>query len=55
MASVLVFNEPDAFRVLDIDAPPERIVRAVNQGRWEEYLPVSMGLFLPINRVASWW
>ncbi|QRN82176.1 helix-turn-helix transcriptional regulator [Chloroflexota bacterium] len=43
MASVLVFNEPDAFRVLDVDAPPERIVRAVNQGRWEEYLPGEHG------------
>ncbi len=43
MASVLVFNEPDAFRVLDVDAPPERIVRAVNQGRWETYLPGERG------------
>ena len=43
MASVLVFNEPDAFRVLDVDAPPERIVRAVNQGRWELYLPDEQG------------
>ncbi|MBG0787676.1 MAG: hypothetical protein H0S79_21515 [Anaerolineaceae bacterium] len=43
MASVLVFNEPDAFRVLDVDAPPERIVRAVNQGCWEEYLPGEHG------------
>ena len=43
MASVLVFNEPDAFRVLDIDAPAERIVRAVNQGRWELYLPDEQG------------
>lgn len=39
MASVLVFKEPDGFRVLDVDAPPERIVRAVNQGRWATYLP----------------
>jgi len=39
MASVLIFKEPDGFRVLDVDAPPERIVRAVNQGRWEAYLP----------------
>jgi len=43
MASVLVFYEPDAFRVLDIDAPPERIVRAVNRGQWEEYLPDERG------------
>ncbi len=26
-----------------MDAPPERIVRAVNQGRWEEYLPGEHG------------
>ena len=43
MASVLVFKEPDGFRVLDIDAPPERIVRAINQGRWDVYLPGESG------------
>ena len=43
MARVLIFREPDAFGVLEVDAPPERIVRAVNQGRWEAYLPGESG------------
>ncbi len=43
MTRVLIFKEPDAFGVLDVNAPPERIVRAVNQGRWENYLPDERG------------
>jgi DNA-binding CsgD family transcriptional regulator len=43
MTRVLIFKEPDAFGVLEINAPAERIVRAVNQGRWEEYLPNTRG------------
>lgn len=43
MARVLIFKEPDAFGVLEVDAPPEQIVRAVNQGRWEVYLPEESG------------
>jgi DNA-binding NarL/FixJ family response regulator len=43
MARVLIFKEPDAFGVLEFDAPPEQIVRDVNQGRWAAYLPGESG------------
>jgi DNA-binding CsgD family transcriptional regulator len=43
MTRVLIFKEPDAFGVMEVNAPPERIVRAVNQGRWEDYLPETQG------------
>lgn len=43
MTRVLLFHEPDAFGVLDVNAPAERIIRAVNQGRWEEFLPGTHG------------
>lgn len=39
MTRILIFQEPDAFGVVEVDAPAERIVRAVNSGRWEAYLP----------------
>lgn len=43
MTRVLLFKEPDAFGVMEVNAPAERIVRAVNQGRWEEFLPDASG------------
>ena len=43
MTRVLIFKEPDAFGVMEVDMPAERIVRAVNQGRWEEVLPGEHG------------
>ena len=39
MTRVLVFKEPDAFGVIDVNAPVDRILAAINRGRWEEYLP----------------
>jgi DNA-binding CsgD family transcriptional regulator len=43
MTRVLIFKAPDAFVVMEVDVPAERIVRAVNQGRWEAYLPGEQG------------
>jgi DNA-binding CsgD family transcriptional regulator len=43
MTRVLIFKEPDAFGVMEVNEPPERIVRGVNQGRWEDYLPDAEG------------
>lgn len=43
MTRVLIFKVPDAFVVMEVDVPAERIVRAVNQGRWEAYLPGEQG------------
>ena len=43
MTRVLIFNEPDAFGVMEVDLPAARIVRAVNGGRWEELLPNETG------------
>ena len=43
MTRVLIFKEPDAFGVMDVNAPAERIIRAVNQGRWDDYLPDTEG------------
>ena len=39
MTRVLIFKEPDAFGVVNVDAAPEDIVRAVNGGQGETYLP----------------
>ena len=39
MTRVLIFKEPDAFGVVNVDAAPENIVKAVNGGRGEDYLP----------------
>jgi DNA-binding CsgD family transcriptional regulator len=39
MTRVLIFKEPDAFGVVNVDAAPEEIVRAVNGGRGEDCLP----------------
>ena len=39
MTRILIFHEPDAFGVVEVEAPAERIVRAVNGGRGNAYLP----------------
>ena len=39
MTRVLILKDPDGFGVFDVDAPPEEIVRAVNQGKTEIYFP----------------
>lgn len=41
MTRILIFNEPDAFGVVEVAAPAERVVRAINAGRGEAYLPKS--------------
>ena len=43
MTRVLIFKTPDAFGVLEVDAPAERIVHAINRGDWEAYLPGEPG------------
>lgn len=43
MTRILLFKEPDAFGVIESDWPVERIVRAVNHGRWEELFPGESG------------
>ena len=43
MTRVLIFKTPDTFVVMELNAPPERIVRAINRGRWEEFLPGEHG------------
>jgi DNA-binding CsgD family transcriptional regulator len=43
MTRVLFFKEPDAFGVLKVNAPAERIVMAINRGCWEDYLPDAQG------------
>jgi len=43
MTRVLIFNEPDAFGVMEVDAPAQRIVIAVNRGRGDEFLPDARG------------
>jgi len=39
MTRILIFHEPDAFGVVEVDAPAERVLRAINGGRGEAYLP----------------
>jgi DNA-binding CsgD family transcriptional regulator len=39
MTKILIFHEPDAFGMVEVKAPAERIVRAINGGRGEVYLP----------------
>ena len=39
MTRVLIFKDMDAFGVIEVDAPPLRIVRAVNHGNWDDFLP----------------
>jgi len=39
MTKILFFRKPDAFGVMEVHAAADRIVAAINHGRWEEYLP----------------
>jgi DNA-binding NarL/FixJ family response regulator len=39
MTRVLILKDPEGFGVFDVDASPEMIVKAVNQGKSETYLP----------------
>lgn len=39
MTRILIFHEPDAFGVVEVDAPAERVLRAINGGRGAAYLP----------------
>jgi DNA-binding CsgD family transcriptional regulator len=43
MTRILIFKTPDAFGVIEVDAPVERIVRAINHGRWQDFLPGESG------------
>ncbi len=43
MTRVLIFKTPDTFVVVEVNAPAERIVRAINRGRWDDYLPDEQG------------
>jgi len=45
MTRVLIFKDPGGFSVLDVNAPAEKIVEAVNQGRTEIYFPEITGCF----------
>lgn len=43
MTRILIFKEPDAFEVIKSAWCAEKIVRAVNNGRYEELLPDDRG------------
>jgi DNA-binding CsgD family transcriptional regulator len=43
MTRILIFKAPDAFGVIEVNVPAERIVEAINGGRWEDYLPNERG------------
>lgn len=43
MTRVLVFNDMESFGVMEVNAPPARIVRAVNHGNWADYFPGVQG------------
>lgn len=43
MTRILIFKIPDAFGVIEVNAPAEQIVEAINGGRWEDYLPNERG------------
>lgn len=43
MTRVLIFKTPDTFVVMEVNAPAERIVRSINRGRWDEFLPGEEG------------
>jgi hypothetical protein len=51
MTRILIFKTPDAFGVIEVDAPVERIVRAINHGRWQDYLPGEPG---PLYARQQW-
>ncbi|MGI6741191.1 MAG: LuxR C-terminal-related transcriptional regulator [Brevefilum sp.] len=38
MTKVLIFKHPDSFGVMEVELPPERIVREINQGRWDRLM-----------------
>ena len=46
MTKVLIFKAPDAFGVVEVDAPAKRIVEDINHGQWEDYLPDEKGPML---------
>lgn len=46
MTKVLIFKAPDAFGVVEVDAPAKRIVEDINHGQWEDYLPDENGPML---------
>jgi DNA-binding CsgD family transcriptional regulator len=39
MTRILIFHEPEAFGVVEVDASPECIIGAINSGQGETYLP----------------
>ena len=39
MTRVLVFKDMESFGVMEVNAPPARIVRSVNHGNWADYFP----------------
>lgn len=43
MTRLLVFKDPAAFTVLEVDPSAEEIVRKINQGQWEDVLPEAAG------------
>ncbi len=43
MTRILIFKAPDAFGVIEVNAPADRVVRAINSGRGEGYLPGEAG------------
>lgn len=43
MTRILIFNEPDTFGVMEVNATPQHIVMAINRGRWDEFLPNARG------------
>jgi len=38
MTRVLIFKHPDSFGVMEVELPPARIVREINQGRWDRLM-----------------
>ena len=43
MTRILIFKDMESFGVMEVSAPPARIIRAVNHGRWEELLTGMQG------------
>jgi DNA-binding CsgD family transcriptional regulator len=43
MTRILIFKTPDAFSVIELDTPVEIIVRAINHGHWQDFLPDEPG------------
>lgn len=38
MTKVLIFKHPDSFGVMEVELPAARIVREINQGRWDHLM-----------------